>query len=328
MSVSYFSRGKSKIVLCIAAFVLGSACLFGIQNILGMSTACHEDYDLLNPNALCRSTKNGRSEWGYEPLRSSLIKKIDDLRASGKVDHLSVYFRDLKNGPRFGIQEYDDFHTASLLKLPVMIAILHAADQHPALLDEELASPSTLSALSNVEQPDQTIQPSTPYPIRELLRRMIVYSDNDSANLLIDKINAMPMLVHSNTFLDLGMLNMMAGTMDDLSMQSYANLFTVLYGASYLSDASSQFALELLSESTYKDGLVAGVPPTVRVANKFGYYIVSKTESQLHDCGIVYHPSGPYVLCVMTSGHAIKDEASAIAEISTIVYTAVDTLHL
>ncbi len=293
-----------------------------------MSTACHEQYDLLNPSALCRAEKNGRSEWGYEPLRSSLIKKIDDLRASGKVDHLSVYFRDLKNGPRFGIQEYDDFHTASLLKLPIMIAILHAADQNPALLDEELTSPSTLSAISNVEQPDQTIQPATRYSIRELLRRMIVYSDNDSANMLVDTVNAMPMLTHSNTFLDLGMLNMMAGTMDDLSMQSYANLFTVLYGASYLSDASSQFALDLLSQSTYKDGLVAGVPSTVRVANKFGYYIVSKNESQLHDCGIIYHASGPYVLCVMTSGPDIKSEAAAIADISKTVYDAVDALHL
>jgi beta-lactamase class A len=324
--VSFRLNGRWFVLLL--AFVLGSACLFGVQQMIAYQAACHEDYDLLNPTVLCRATKNGRSEWGYEPLRLSLVKHIDDLRTAGKIDHLSVYFRDLKNGPRFGIQEYDNFHTASLLKLPVMIAILHAVDQNPALLDEELTSPATLSVLSNVEQPDQTIQPNTKYTIRELLRRMIVYSDNDSANMLVDKVNSIPMLTHSNTFLDLGLLNMMSGTMDVLSMQSYANLFTMLYSASYLSDAQSQFALDLLSQSTYKDGLVAGVPADIRVANKFGYYIVSKEETQLHDCGIVYHPLGPYVLCVMTSGPDIKSEAASIAEISKTVYDAVSDLHL
>ncbi len=308
-------------------FILGCLSLFIAQKAWSLATACHEQYDLVNPTAFCRDKNTDRTEWQYEPLRKTVIDKIDELRTAGKVTHLSVYFRDLKNGPRFGIQELENFHTASLLKLPIMIAILHIAGQEPDLLDQQLISPAVLSTISNVDQPDQTIQPSTLYTIRELLQRMIMYSDNDSANMLVDKINSIPMPVNSNAFLDLGMLNMMSGTMDDLSMQSYANLFTALYNASYLSDSLSQFALDLLANSAYKDGLVAGVPDDVKVAHKFGYYIVSKDESQLHDCGIVYAPDIAYDLCVMTSGANIKDEAAAIAEISKVFYEGVESIH-
>ena len=236
----------------------------------------------------------------------------------------SVFFRDLRNGPRVGIQEDEMFHPASLLKLPLMIALLHEADQEPGLLDEEVLSPSTLPPVSNVSA-DEAIQPNTTYTINELMRRMIVYSDNNAADLLVLKINAKPMASNSNAFLDIGTMGIMStGNIGRLSMQSYTNLFGILYGAGYLSDSMSQLALQLLSESTYKDALVAGVPAGTRVAHKFGFYNVPHEEMELHDCGIVYHPRTPYVLCVMTIGPNIAGEEKAISEISRMVYTSVD----
>lgn len=318
----------SRFHVYVVVFFLGALCFFVGQGMWRVVTSCHENYDLLNKNSLCNASiilNSDRSEWQYQPLRDALMQKIAFLQANGKVIHMSIFFRDLKNGPRFGIQEYDDFHTASLLKVPVMLAILQAADGDSSLLDTQLLSPATLPPISNVDTSDDALKPGTSYTIRELLRRMIVYSDNDAANMLIEKINADPQPVNSNTFLDLGMINMMSGKMDKLSMLTYSNLFTVLYNTAYLSDELSQFALELLTKSTYKEGLVAGVPSTVRVAHKFGYYEV-EGEAQLHDCGIVYHRSTPYVLCVMTDGTSIKDEAASIAEISKQVYEAVDAM--
>lgn len=323
--MAFYSDYRKQWAVFLLAFVLGGLALFTVQKVQIWS--CENQFDLLNRNALCRNAASDRSELQYDVLRNTLIAKIDALKKKGEVTHISVYFRDLKNGPRFGIQEYQDFHTASLLKLPVMIAILHMAVHDPAFLDKQLVSPASLPPMSNVDLPEQTIQPNTAYAVRDLLRHMILYSDNDSANMLVDAINAHPMPVNSNTFLDLGVLDMMAGKMDDLSMQSYANLFTALYNASYLPSDLSEFALKLLSESTYKDALVAGVPADVRVAHKFGYFIVSDTESELHDCGIVYHPTAVYDLCVLTSGSNIKSEAAAIAEISKTVYEGVNAVE-
>lgn len=72
---------------------------------------------------------------------------------------------------------------------------------------------------------------------------------------------------------------------------------------------------------------MAGVPQNIRIAHKFGYRILSDKESQLHDCGIVYHPATSYVLCVMTSGRDLGAEESSIAEISRLVFDRVSALH-
>jgi hypothetical protein len=47
-------------------------------------------------------------------------------------------------------------------------------------------------------------------------------------------------------------------------------------------------------------------------------------EVQLHDCGIVYYPKRPYILCVMTRGEKMDVLPKVIKEISTEVYRNVD----
>jgi hypothetical protein len=42
-----------------------------------------------------------------------------------------------------------------------------------------------------------------------------------------------------------------------------------------------------------------------------------------HDCGIVYYPKHPYLLCVMTQGQDPETLENAIAEISKFTYTQV-----
>jgi beta-lactamase class A len=321
------NRWRTNRILLLSGLVLGVAALFASQTLWASLISCHETYDLLNPTLPCGDSQR-RSEWEYEHMRKSIIAAIAAMENAGMAKHVSVYFRELDNGPRFGVEEYEQFYPASLLKVPDMIAILHAADRQPSLLDETLVSPASLSAVANVEQPEQTIQPNTSYTVRELLQKMIAYSDNDSKNLLVQKLNSMPPPTVRDTFLDLGVMPMMNGSTNYVSIQSYAYLFSVLYNAGYLSKEMSQYALDLLSQSTYEDGLEAGVPANVRVAHKFGYRILPNGEHQLHDCGIIYHPSTSYVLCIMTSGPAIESDASAIAAISRLMYDQITSLHL
>jgi hypothetical protein len=44
-------------------------------------------------------------------------------------------------------------------------------------------------------------------------------------------------------------------------------------------------------------------------------------ERQLHDCGIVYAPGKPYLICIMTRGSDFKRLSPVIAQISKQVYT-------
>lgn len=325
MQMSFFSRTRHAIpiVPCALAFVLGIACLFFVQKL--DSSVCDASYTLINPDVRC-GTALSQGEWDYEPLRESLLTMTNTLKEKDHIDHVSVYFRDLKHGPRFGIGEFDQFHALSLRKVPLLIAYLHMADLDRGLLETTLSFTGSLKITQNLNHAEETIQPNTPYTIRELLSKMILYSDNYSYLLLTDHLNGSTAIIPYYTFRDLGVLRMMSDPNGNfISIQSYASLFGVLYNTGYLSREMSQLALELLSQSTFNEGLVAGVPSYVSVAHKFGVGDTG-TEDQLHDCGIVYHPATPYVLCIMTTGTDTKNQGAAIAALSKTVYEAVSSL--
>lgn len=287
---------------------------------------CKESYRMLNPALQCEDgAKQG--EWDYEPLRDALLTTTNNLMSAGDISHISIFFRDLDHGPRFGIGEYGKFHPASLRKLPIMIAYLHMADSDPGILERTLSFTGALKINLNIEESQETLKPNTPYTVRELLRKMIVYSDNYSYTLLTNSLNANPPIIPYYTFRDLGVLKMMIDPQGDfISIESYSGLFAILYNTGYLSKDMSEFGLELLDQAVFDKGIVAGVPPDIHVAHKFGERFVSNEEGQLHDCGIVHHPAATYILCVMTTGKNVDKQGATIAEISRIVYGAVSSL--
>jgi hypothetical protein len=80
---------------------------------------------------------------------------------------------------------------------------------------------------------------------------------------------------------------------------------------------------ELITE--FDQGIVAGVPKGVTIAHKFGEReVVGEPEKQLHDCGIVYYPKHPYLICIMTRGSDFEKLAQGIRELSELVYKEID----
>jgi beta-lactamase class A len=84
----------------------------------------------------------------------------------------------------------------------------------------------------------------------------------------------------------------------------------------------SEKALKLLSQIKYTDALVKGINnPQIIVSHKFGERTFNDTgEKQLHDCGIVYIPQKPYLVCIMTRGDDFTKLSSSIAQISKTIY--------
>ena len=108
-----------------------------------------------------------------------------------------------------------------------------------------------------------------------------------------------------------------------MSVTDNASFFRILYNASYLTKDNSQKALDLLSKVDFTDGIRAGVPSSVKVANKFGEREVGNII-QLHDCGIVYFKDHPYLLCIMSRGTDFTKLAASIKNISRLVYLEVN----
>jgi beta-lactamase class A len=261
------------------------------------------------------------------PFRGQIADLVRRLEREPGLKDIAVYFRDLDNGPWFGIGERKNFTPGSLYKVPVIMAALKQAELVPGYFDQRVLFPGLPDPRLGLSQFGQGegLVAGREYAIEELLHLVAAHSDNAATWLLRQTIREELL---ARTLSDMGFdpVRMEFGGRT-LTAKSYGRFFRILYNASYLSRPMSEFALSLFAEATFKDGLVAGVPPGTVVAHKFGERGEQGKDGQmhlqLHDCGIVYHPGRPYLICVMTEGSDYGAMAGAISGISREVYTAV-----
>ena len=150
---------------------------------------------------------------------------------------------------------------------------------------------------------------------------MLQESSNEAAMTLADI--ATPAQI-KGIYNDLGLKQPQFGKDYKIDTHKYASFFRVLFNATYLDRSDSEKLLKILSESSFKDGIVAGVPSSVTVAHKFGSRQVDNSgKVQLHDCGIVYAKEMPYILCVMSQGTDFTKMATFIKDVSRTVYVGV-----
>ncbi len=283
-------------------------------------------YKFINPLLECESDE---TQWTLLKPFQHKLDKFAEERTRKKVSHIAIYYRDLNNGPWFGVNFMENFTPASLLKVPVMMAYYFQAEQDPSILTKTLRVDALNGLNSQVWiKPSQQLKAGENYTVDELIRRMLVYSDNEATNLLC--LNAGEEVL-MQTYGDLGLnIPEVRNPKDFMSVRQYAAFFRILYNASYLNKKMSEKALETLSQSEFKDGIVAGVPANIRVSHKFGERVFVESDSkgpeitQLHDCGIVYYPGKPYLLCIMTRGPNVPELINVLQDVSKLVYREVD----
>lgn len=252
------------------------------------------------------------------PFKEEIQTYITQALAQKKITDSSVYFRQLNDGYWLGINEKELFAPASLLKIPIMIAALKNAETDPTFLQKTVLYEAPVLTTIEPSIKAESIQIGMTYTIEDLIRHSISLSDNEATALVYRNI---PPNVLSRVYSD---LNLEGPNSSDfsISIKNYTTFFRVLYNASYLSREMSEKALKIASESTFKNGIVAGVDPGTVVAHKFGERDLDGIK-QLHDCGIVYYPDSPYALCVMTRGEDFDQLEDVIQNISTMVFNRV-----
>ena len=268
------------------------------------------------------------SKASYDNFYYQLEKYINEEEQSNELYEISVYFRDLKNGPIFGFNELTEFIPASLLKVPTVMVFLNSAENQPELLTYKISYTGTTTVARQEVKPKESAKPNTLYTIEELLRLTLIYSDNASLNMLQTFLNENPqrLKLREETFQELGLIDPRTKSENTLTVRGYASLFRLLYNVSFLNAEMSEKILQWLAESDYQIGLRAGVPGNIKIAHKFGErFFESDDVRQLHDCGIIYYPDNPYLLCVMTKGSDFNKLQSVIQHISEMVYEEVDS---
>lgn len=276
-------------------------------------------YRFINPLYECNTGENYGKE-KLSDMESSIESYINQVTAGKNNVNASVYFRDLNNGPWFGINEKEDFAPSSLLKVPVMIAYFKVAEDNPDILNKKVKYVSDPNGLikQNFPPPNPLIKGKT-YTIEELIEHAVEQSDNVALGLLDQNID--PAKIDKVTE-DLGITTSTNSTPDDfMDVSEYSRLFRVLYYTTYLNKDYSEKALTILSKSEFSQGITRLLPKNIVVAHKFGERKYDNMGNyQLHDCGIVYYPNRPYLLCVMTKGPDFNDLATTIQEISGKIY--------
>lgn len=296
----------------------------------------NNSYPLINPLLAC-DFNDQRTVGENMDLKNIISGEIDKAIKNQKIDNASVYLRDYGNNRWVGVNQNERYSEASLGKVPILVSYLKLAeDKQPDLLNQKILYPSGVQNLNSAQEihPASDLKSGQSYTIAELLERMIVYSDNNSADLLLRNL---PPGYLENIYEDLNIPVSATSTASNLpdfiTAKSYSLFFRILYNSTYLSRAESESALDLLSKTDFKQGLAAGVPEGVQVAHKFG--LLSRTSDgtlntavnfrELHDCGIVYASNHPYLICVMTkTSHDLDGAEETIANISRDVYQYID----
>lgn len=278
----------------------------------GQASERHEKgYRFISPLLECQAPASFSSQ--LSRLGDDLEKTVKTAINSDLVSHVSVYLRDLNNGPWVGINQNEKFSPASLMKVPIMISYLKAAELNPDLLKKKITvTMDQDDTLSQNIRPAEMVVTGEEYSVEELIRRMIRYSDNLAANTLLQHAD---IGLLDKTYYDLGVNVPNSGDENFLTVREYASFFRILYNSSYLSRQMSELALQILSTTEYSDGIVSGVPSYITVAHKFGERRYEDTL-QLHDCGIVYRSDSPYLLCIMTRGDDFQKMKSVIHNLS------------
>lgn len=311
----------------IALFLFASGLLAGLA-INNISTPKGEipaekrqgQYEFINPLLECEGSEELIST-ELKSFKNKLAGVVNQELQSKKVAKVAVYFRDLIDGPWFGIDEDGRFLPGSLLKVPVMMGFFKKAESNPGILKKTVKYEKKLFPYSQSFEPVKTLEIGKSYTIEELIYRMIVYSDNEALSLLLLQDNDD---IENRVYRDLNIKPFDDTKPYYINIITYTTFFRVLFNASYLNKEMSNKALKMLASSNFTKGLVAGVPVNIPVAHKFGEFI-SGGQKQFHDCGIIYHPQSPYMLCIMGRGDDVDDIASVIQHISASVFEEVNT---
>jgi beta-lactamase class A len=286
--------------------------------------SCSEQYQFLSDELDC-GTINEKIEQ-VEGIDKEIETYTNKEETDGNAEGISIFFRDLDTRRWFGVNENTNFYPASLAKLPIAMMIYKAAEVNKKILGLELPIAEKDISLNNDQHYvlKSSLETGKSYSVQELVKVMLIYSDNAPVNPLLEASATL----REPIFSDLGIYTMPSENTPgrwNITSKNYSNLFRILYNASYLRPEYSDAILKQLSESTFRNALAAGVPDDIRVAHKFGETSTQdgpngKTSVILNDCGIVYKKDAPYILCIMTRGEKHEELERIIREISEKVY--------
>lgn len=262
----------------------------------------------------------------FSPLKSDLNEIIRQLKQEGNLSDVSVYLREFDHGKWMALNQHEEFHPASLMKVALLICYLRMAESNPGLLEKELLFEKPEDGkITPQYYTSKSIEPGKKYKIHDLLYYMITYSDNNATWVLSSHFN--PEMLYK-LFSDLGLKPPVQDEVAfTLTAKEYATFFNAIYNSSYLAPEYSDYAAELLRQCSFGEGFVRGIGKSrdSTIWHKFGEWRYPGQDFELHESGIIHVKGKPYLLTVMTRGKNTDQLSNSISQISQKVYEVLAT---
>lgn len=242
---------------------------------------------------------------------------INSNKQNGNITSASVYVREFSQAEWIVINEEEKYSPGSLLKVPELIAYYKMEELNPGYLDQKITYDHKTASNKQITFESNHIELGKSYTIRELLKYMIVYSDNEATIILNRMINGD---IFKKVFSDIGLKEPDFKSSDYLmDVMDYSIFMKELYNSSYLNFKHSEECLELMSQSKFSDGLISALPGGCDVVHKFGESGTTDNPN-FSESAIIYCGKKPYLLTVMTKGKDMKKLPKVVSEISKKVY--------
>lgn len=250
-------------------------------------------------------------------IKNSIENVIAEFKNKGVISSASVYIRDYELNGWTAINPDEQYKPGSLLKIPELITFLKMNEKKPGLLEKKYLFDKVYNSDKKPVFTTKSIQLGHEYTVRELLKYMIVHSDNNATYILNSIIDVD---IFKKVFTDLG-LNAPDWNASDypVNVKDVSLFMRALYNASYLTVADSEYATSLLTQSDFKLGIASSLPKSVSFSHKFGES-GDAIEKQLHETAIIYLEERPYLVTIMTKGNSFDTLPEVIKQISSMVY--------
>lgn len=237
-----------------------------------------------------------------------------------------VAFQDLTTGESFHIQGTRSVHSASTIKLLILAELMERVRSGELSLDQTI----TVSAGMRTGGDGilKELLPGHRFTLGEIATLMIIVSDNQATNILIDllgmdAVNARgKALGLTGTILGRKMMDSEArkqGRDNFITACDMAKLLLGIHSGTLIDGEASRTMLDILLRQQQSGRLQLYIPEEIPVAHKCG-----DLDFLENDGGIIYAPQHPYILVVLTSAMASnKVGRETIGVISKMVFDSV-----
>jgi beta-lactamase class A len=264
-----------------------------------------------------------------DAARERVEEALDAAREEieGYEGMAGVYVQDLEGGWSYGVRPDEEFFSASIIKVPVMVAVYRKVDegeisfsQMVEIQDEDWASGAGWL---------QWEQPGTKQAVGDLLYLMMGQSDNVATNALVrlvggrDHVNEVALSLGAKNTVLYQKLSSERAAVPSLDNRSTPRDMATMMGkiatGEAASDASCKDMIDLMYINELDWWLDAGLPANVWAANKAGWLY-----EVFNEVGIVQDGDHPYVVAILSKyGTQSTDQGRLlIEEISRTIWEA------